>query len=155
MQPNFCDCGVFVLAFVEAFMRDPEAASEAIRVRPARSRRPNHAETGQPPQRSQLSWWDASLADLRETFRDRTILLSEEWKKERAAKEGAKVVSAEDKSSSESVKAKPNGKARPSPEVVPDSEEDEIEISAVHIPPKPASRGGKKGNATKAARLRG
>ena len=87
MQPNFCDCGVFVLAFVEAFMRDPEAASEAIRVRPARSRRTNHAETGQYPQRSQLSWWDASLADLRETFRDRTILLSEEWKRERAAKE--------------------------------------------------------------------
>ncbi|RPD77389.1 hypothetical protein L226DRAFT_321252 [Lentinus tigrinus ALCF2SS1-7] len=135
MQPNFCDCGVFVLAFVEAFMRNPEASSEAIR-------------------RTELSWWDDSQTDLRETFRDRTILLSEEWKKERAAKEGAKEDNIED-NTEEGGKARPNGKARPSPEIVPDSEEDEIEISAVHIPPKPVSRGGKKGSANVAARLRG
>ncbi|RPD62835.1 hypothetical protein L227DRAFT_437947 [Lentinus tigrinus ALCF2SS1-6] len=154
MQPNFCDCGVFVLAFVEAFMRNPEASSEAIRVRPSRSRRTARAETSQPPQRTELSWWDDSQTDLRETFRDRTILLSEEWKKERAAKEGAKEDNIEE-NTEEGGKARPNGKARPSPEIVPDSEEDEIEISAVHIPPKPVSRGGKKGSANVAARLRG
>ena len=33
MQNNFCDCGLYVLAFVEAFMQDPIASSEAIRVR--------------------------------------------------------------------------------------------------------------------------
>ncbi len=152
MQPNFCDCGVYVLAFVEAFMRDPIAASEAIRVRLPTSRRKFSAETTETPQRNQLSWWDSSLTDLRETFRDRTIQLSEEWKKERALKEGAKAVDTEDKGAE---KTKASGKARPSPEVVPDSEDDEIEISAVHIPAKPPSRGGKKGNNFKVERLRG
>ncbi|KAH9890080.1 hypothetical protein C8Q73DRAFT_653171 [Cubamyces lactineus] len=41
MQKNFCDCGLFVLAFVEAFMKDPVKSVERIRVRaPPSSRSP-------------------------------------------------------------------------------------------------------------------
>ena len=32
-QPNYCDCGVYLLHFVEQFMSDPETFSQQILVR--------------------------------------------------------------------------------------------------------------------------
>ncbi|KAI0357362.1 hypothetical protein OH77DRAFT_1422202 [Trametes cingulata] len=128
MQKNFCDCGLFVLAFVEAFMKDPIHSMERIRL-------------------SQADWYTGSIENLREVFREKTIALSEAWKKERAEKEGVKDSGASDK-----------GKAKaPEAEVIEDSD-DEIIVGDIIPAPAPAkggNKGGKKGGNTKATRLRG
>ncbi|KAI0770157.1 hypothetical protein C8Q74DRAFT_1273751 [Fomes fomentarius] len=129
MQNNFCDCGLYVLAFVEAFMRDPIVSSEAIR-------------------RSSMDWYTNTTLDLREAWRKRTLELCEQWKKERAAKEGAK-----DEPSGSKEKDTESAKAKPIPEVIEDSGDD-LEISEVVPPSKTSNRGGKKGAVGKANRLR-
>ncbi|KAI1794794.1 hypothetical protein LXA43DRAFT_939951 [Ganoderma leucocontextum] len=147
MQTNFCDCGLFVLAFVEAFMKDPTRAGEVIR-------------------QSKAEWYLGRREDFREPFRKRTLEMSDQWKKERAAKEEVKAPAQEepkedgtsDKEKEESAKEaeeKPKSK-QPETTVIEDSDDDEVIISEVRPPPK-ASRGGKKSNTNsgKAARLRG
>ncbi|KAH9925397.1 uncharacterized protein BXZ73DRAFT_103279 [Epithele typhae] len=71
IQKNFCDCGLFVMAFVDAFMQDPEKASEAIR------------------KGTKMTWWTEHEpdGDLREVFRGKTLELSDAWC---TAKEAAK-----------------------------------------------------------------
>ncbi|PIL22925.1 hypothetical protein GSI_15621 [Ganoderma sinense ZZ0214-1] len=156
MQTNFCDCGLFVLAFVEAFMKDPTRAGDMIR-------------------QSQAEWYTGRRENFRGPFRDRTLVLSEEWKKERAAKEDAKAGVQEgqkdkdkdkdeaagdkdkDKDKEEGAKEaeeKPKPK-QPEATVVEDSDDDdEVIISEIRLPSK-ASRGGKKGNSSgRAARIR-
>ena len=79
------------------------------------------------------------MENLRETFREKTILLSEAWKKERAEKEGTKEGSAGEKA------------AAPEPEVIEDSDDD---IIVGEIIPAPQAKGGKKSTTGRAARLR-
>ncbi|OJT12819.1 Ubiquitin-like-specific protease 2 [Trametes pubescens] len=126
MQKNFCDCGLFVLAFVEAFMKDPVHSVERI-------------------QHNQIDWYTGSMENLREGFRERTIALSETWKKERAEKEGQKDEGASDK-------AKANA---PAVEVIVDSDDDEIVVGEVIPAPKGANKRGKKAAENRAVRLRG
>ena len=90
-----------------------------------------------------MDWYNNPTSDLREVFRERTIQLCEEWKKQKAAKETAK----EERSTSKDKDTKPV------PETIEDSD-DEIEVSEV----KPASKASTRGAAKttgKAARLRG
>ncbi|KAI0366641.1 hypothetical protein BV20DRAFT_1094668 [Pilatotrama ljubarskyi] len=128
MQKNFCDCGLFVLAFVEAFMKDPIHSMERIRL-------------------SQADWYTGPMDNLREVFREKTIALSEAWKRERAEKEDVREGAASDK-----------GKTKaPEAEVIEDSDDDIIvgDIIPAPAPAKGGNRGGKKGGNTKANRIRG
>ncbi len=97
-----------------------------------------------------MDWYTNTTLDLREAWRNRTLELCEQWKKERAAKEGAK-----DEPSGPKEKETESAKAKPIPEVIEDSGDD-LEISEVHRPPssKTSNRGGKKGAVGKANRLR-
>ncbi len=85
------------------------------------------------------------MENLREGFRERTIALSETWKKERAEKEGQKDEGASDK-------AKANA---PAVEVIVDSDDDEIVVGEVIPAPKGANKRGKKAAENRAVRLRG
>ncbi|KAI0820439.1 hypothetical protein BC628DRAFT_1397444 [Trametes gibbosa] len=126
MQKNFCDCGLFVLAFAAAFMKDPDHSVACI-------------------QNSQIDWYDGTMENLRETFRNHTIELSEAWRKERAEKEGAKEDVPSDKAKAKAVEVG-----------VIDESDDEIVVGdIIPAPPKGGNKGGKKGNTGKAARLRG
>ncbi|KAI8978855.1 hypothetical protein BD414DRAFT_120430 [Trametes punicea] len=122
MQKNSCDCGLFVLAFVEAFMKDPGRSIERI-------------------QNNQDDWYTGSMANLRQEFREKTLALSEAWKKERVIREGAK---------EESINEKANA---PEPEVIEDSD-DEIIVGEIIPASKTPNKGGKKRATGKAARLR-
>ncbi|CDO70841.1 hypothetical protein BN946_scf184801.g34 [Trametes cinnabarina] len=122
MQQNFCDCGLFVLAFVEAFMKDPLKSMECI-------------------QAGTSDWYTGSVDNLREVFREKTIALSEAWKKERAEKEGPKQETASDK-------PKP-----PEAELIDDSD-DEIVVGEIIPASKPPPKSGKKPATGKAMRVR-
>ena len=172
MQTNFCDCGLFVLAFVDAFMKDPTRAGEVIRV----CGLPIHVVSARVlsllsprTQQGKAEWYMGRRENFREPFRTRTLQLSDEWKKERAAREEAKTGAQEeppkdenaaDKENEESAKEveeKPKPK-QPEATVVDDSSDDDVIISEVRPPPK-ANRGAKKSNTNsttgRAARLRG
>lgn len=85
------------------------------------------------------------MENLREAFREKTLALSETWKKERAEKEGPK-----DEGASDKTKAKAKA---PVAEVIVDSD-DEIVVGEVIPAPKGAKRGRKVAD-NKAIRIRG
>ena len=86
------------------------------------------------------------MENLREAFREKTLALSETWKKERAEKEGPK-----DEGTSDKAKAKAKA---PVAEVIADSDDDEIVVGEVIPAPKGAKRG-KKVDDNRAIRIRG
>ncbi|CCM02457.1 uncharacterized protein FIBRA_04556 [Fibroporia radiculosa] len=80
-QPNYCDCGVYVLHFVRQFLRAPDTYSNIIlsltsKNYPARDRKTH--------------WKDSSVKGLREDIRGRILQLSETWKSDRGTKVGEK-----------------------------------------------------------------
>ncbi|KNZ80894.1 Ubiquitin-like-specific protease 2 [Termitomyces sp. J132] len=75
VQPNFYDCGLYLLHFAETFMSDPDHYSRIIRVR-YRTRKDD--------------WKYEQTVDMRERFRADIEKLSAEWKKDRAQKEEVK-----------------------------------------------------------------
>ena len=108
-QKNFCDCGLYVTAIVDAFMQDPTGSSESIRVRRRRAC-PVYSPclTCIALQKSKKDWWGSrEPTDLRETFRKRTVELSEEWRAKRgcAAKEVAAAASKGEAGSAEGPEA--------------------------------------------------
>ena len=115
-------------------------------------------------QQGKPDWYGGRREDFREPFRKRTLDLSEEWKKGRAAKEDAKASAQEgqkdevagDKEKEEGAKEaeeKPKPK-QPEATVVEDSEDDDVVVVGEIRPAPKASRGGKKSNIGKATRLR-
>jgi len=73
-QPNYCDCGIYLLHFVKTFMKDPKTSSDIIRNRksPQKGRRVPHEH-----------WDGASVGNYREELTTRIRSMSEEWKKQR------------------------------------------------------------------------
>jgi hypothetical protein len=79
-QPNFCDCGIYLLHLAETFMSDPVHYRRMILAQ----------KTTVANENRQTAWLDHQVSDKREELRARIMKLSGEWKKERAAKEEAK-----------------------------------------------------------------
>ena len=174
-QKNFCDCGLYVTAIVDAFMQDPTGSSESIRVRRRRAC-PVYSPclTCIALQKSKKDWWGSrEPTDLRETFRKRTVELSEEWRAKRgcAAKEVTAAASKGEAGSAEGPEAEAGkGKGKEDAKdkevmVVFDESDDEpiIMDDISHVRPKPQPRPknkGKKGEGGgstigKAMRVRG
>ena len=118
-------------------------------------------------QENKADWYVGRKEDFREPFKNRTLALSEAWKKERAAKEGAKTDAPEGAKGDgtddreENVKEKDEKAKDKQTEAIPIEEsDDEIVISDVRPAPK-AAQGGRKASGVKAVnsgraeRLRG
>jgi Ulp1 family protease len=74
-QPNYCDCGIYLLHFAKTFMKDPRLSSDIIRNRssPQKGRRVPHEH-----------WDGASVGKYRDELKDRIESMSKEWKKQRS-----------------------------------------------------------------------
>ncbi|EGO24014.1 hypothetical protein SERLADRAFT_470630 [Serpula lacrymans var. lacrymans S7.9] len=129
MQPNYCDCGVYLLHFAMTFMKDPE--------RHCRNVREKKSSSGV---ERKVVWEESDVGSFRENLASRIQELSKVWKAGRAAKEEGKNKGSEHrKPSADQDKA-----------VSSDSEVDIVEdISAPEVvaPPKPKQK--------PAARMRG
>ncbi|KAJ7758160.1 hypothetical protein DFH07DRAFT_456883 [Mycena maculata] len=79
-QPNFCDCGIYLLHLAQTFISDPERYCELITTKRGNT---NSLER-------QAQWNNDGTKILRETLSQRIAELSIEWKKNRAAKEELK-----------------------------------------------------------------
>ncbi|PCH39744.1 hypothetical protein WOLCODRAFT_136474 [Wolfiporia cocos MD-104 SS10] len=77
-QPNYCDCGVYVLHFVRTFLRSPETYQQLI-----------VSQKGKDYDREQRrhDWKDDEVEGLRQELTERIQELSQDWKRERASKE--------------------------------------------------------------------
>ncbi|KAH0586387.1 hypothetical protein H2248_007625 [Termitomyces sp. 'cryptogamus'] len=118
VQPNFYDCGLYLLHFAETFMSDPDHYSRIIRTR---GKGPIESRTRKD------DWKYEQTVDMRERFRADIEKLSAEWKKDRAQKE--------------EVKRKEAAEGGPSIQTI-ESSDDEIDI--VETTPAPASGKAKK-----------
>ncbi|TFK52192.1 hypothetical protein OE88DRAFT_1369332 [Heliocybe sulcata] len=76
LQPNYCDCGLYLLHFAKTFMKDPDRAARLIRSK----------KKGTDLER-RTDWEAKDIGDFRDELSARIHSLSDEWKKERAAKE--------------------------------------------------------------------
>ncbi|KAF8630950.1 hypothetical protein AX17_005306 [Amanita inopinata Kibby_2008] len=72
-QPNYCDCGVYLLHFAQTFMTDPNkyftTLIETKKTTPSSDRR--------------LAWQDHKIADMRQQLVEHIKELSGDWKKSR------------------------------------------------------------------------
>ncbi|PWN54072.1 cysteine proteinase, partial [Violaceomyces palustris] len=82
IQPNHCDCGIYLLHFFDRFFSDPEAFTKLAWVSKVGRRRAEKSDSSQ---------WNPELVPTRRQEWRTTILeLSEEWKVKRAAEEQEK-----------------------------------------------------------------
>ncbi|KIM89078.1 hypothetical protein PILCRDRAFT_84870 [Piloderma croceum F 1598] len=79
VQPNFCDCGLYLLHFAKTFVKRPEHHCKVIL---SRSKK-NLIER-------QVEWDDVDARAFRENFKFRAEELSQVWKREHAAKQAQK-----------------------------------------------------------------
>lgn len=74
-QPNYCDCGIYLLHFAKTFMKDPQFSSNIIRNR----------SSSQKGRRGPHEHWDgASVGSYRDELAARIHSMSEEWKRQRS-----------------------------------------------------------------------
>ncbi|KAF7365017.1 hypothetical protein MVEN_00372800 [Mycena venus] len=124
-QPNFCDCGIYLLHLAQTFISDPEHYFNLI-TKKRKGRTPNSLDR-------QLQWKDDQTKTLRQSLADRITELSEEWKKNRAAQK--------------ELKKKEDS--------VPESSDDEVDIVETTPAPPPRQNRQKKTPKTgRALRLR-
>ncbi|KZT28340.1 cysteine proteinase [Neolentinus lepideus HHB14362 ss-1] len=76
LQPNYCDCGLYLLHFAKTFMKDPDRASRLIRSK----------KKGTDLER-RTDWEAQNVGEFRDELSARILSLSEDWKRERAARE--------------------------------------------------------------------
>lgn len=170
-QPNYCDCGVYLIHFVQAFMKDPVRQSEGILVRTRRpSRRSvphgvwqNKKVKNYPLHERQRDWDADAVESLRERLLGRFVELSDKWKEQKTREQDKEGTKGKDKevqqSTGEAASAAPSAMLVPT--VVVDSD-DEIEMVVSNVKSKSTARKapqkGKTPSAakgeTKAARLR-
>jgi hypothetical protein len=79
-QPNFCDCGLYLIHFVKTFFSDPNHYTALIK-RATRAKVP-HAERAR-------EWQADSVAHMREMLAERIDGMSASWRTEREAKRQA------------------------------------------------------------------
>ncbi|KDR82684.1 hypothetical protein GALMADRAFT_238172 [Galerina marginata CBS 339.88] len=89
VQPNFCDCGVYLLHFAQTFMTDPKKYYQSIL---AQKKATGNKER-------QEAWHDHKVADMRENLANRVQDLSTEWKKNRVTNVDTKAGEGSDGSS--------------------------------------------------------
>ncbi|KAJ7796193.1 hypothetical protein B0H14DRAFT_2916326 [Mycena olivaceomarginata] len=77
-QPNFCDCGIYLLHLAQTFMSDPDHYYKLINKR--------KGSTSSSSER-QIEWRDDRTKLLRQSLTERIEELSLEWQKDRAEKE--------------------------------------------------------------------
>ncbi|KAF8073873.1 hypothetical protein FPV67DRAFT_772567 [Lyophyllum atratum] len=80
VQPNFCDCGLYLLHFAETFMSDPLRYCQIIKGR----------SKGTTNTTRQDDWKGEMTGDMRERLGRDIERLAVDWKKDRAAREEAK-----------------------------------------------------------------
>ncbi|KAI0926679.1 hypothetical protein AcV5_007405 [Taiwanofungus camphoratus] len=124
-QPNYCDCGVYVLHFVRTFLKDPLRYSELILTTKAK---------GYPAEQRKVDWEGTVVDDLRNELTERITLLADAWKQDRLAKEELRKKEATERPTEEN-KA---DTTTPSASVV-DASDDEIIIADVEMVSKPPS----------------
>jgi hypothetical protein len=97
VQPNFSDCGIYVLHFVQTLMEDPEHYCKVIMVSSNDSivTKMLFTHTPQMKDRSPLSerqvdWKHATVSTIRDQLRGQILRLSDEWHEMRAAQEEKK-----------------------------------------------------------------
>lgn len=79
IQPNFCDCGIYLLHFVQTLMKDPERFNRIM------------LTTRKLLSSERKSVWDEpAINALRSNLAARIMALSDDWKAERAKKEEEK-----------------------------------------------------------------
>ncbi|KAF4617751.1 hypothetical protein D9613_006040 [Agrocybe pediades] len=80
VQPNFCDCGVYLLHFARIFMNEPLKYCQSILSQ--KSKPPPNKE-------KQEVWQDHQVAEMREEIANRIRALSKTWKEGRVIKKDA------------------------------------------------------------------
>ncbi|EJC97929.1 uncharacterized protein FOMMEDRAFT_171324 [Fomitiporia mediterranea MF3/22] len=129
VQPNFCDCGLYLLHFAQTFMTDPKKYKEVIFA--------SKKMTGK--ERNEL-WHNDRVATMRERMKDRILTESETWKKLKAEKE-LKQKSLENKDKdvvSNGDNTNITGQASANQT---EQSDDEIEVSEVrHVGPSPSPK---------------
>jgi Ulp1 protease family, C-terminal catalytic domain len=93
-QPNFCDCGIYLLHFARTFMKDPKLSSDIIRVCVANCTMWDLAQLTPSTQRSSPPkgrrgpphehWDGASVGRYRDELAARINSMSAEWKRQRS-----------------------------------------------------------------------
>ncbi|TCD69028.1 hypothetical protein EIP91_009091 [Steccherinum ochraceum] len=126
-QPNYCDCGIYVLHFVKMFMGDP---LKFMRIAQTRTSGKYSAVD------RNADWDSAAIAGLRDSLTQRTLELSGEWRKlkEEEMKAAAELAAA-------------NGETSEPASVVVDDGDSDVEIIGMGtrppIAPTPKGRGPK------------
>ncbi|KAF7314463.1 ULP-PROTEASE domain-containing protein [Mycena kentingensis (nom. inval.)] len=95
-QPNFCDCGLYLLHFAKTFASAPEKFSELIITKKAGNK-------AYPATQRAADWNAAATGTLRDELKARIEDLSVEWKKEKALREQEKKISESESSDSDVV----------------------------------------------------
>ncbi|KZT64608.1 hypothetical protein DAEQUDRAFT_732383 [Daedalea quercina L-15889] len=80
-QPNYCDCGVYVLHFVRVFMENPESYIQLILSQKGK----NYGVEAR-----KADWKGYEVENLRRELQARILSLSETWKADRLSKEEAR-----------------------------------------------------------------
>ncbi|KAJ7095714.1 hypothetical protein B0H15DRAFT_1019804 [Mycena belliarum] len=131
-QPNFCDCGIYLLHLAQTFISDPLRYYTLITTKRGNT---NSSER-------QADWNDERTKNLREDLTRSIQQLSIEWKKDRAVKDELK---------KEELKKKEDQKEA----VIPESSDDEVDIvdTTPNTPTTPAPR--RKVKVGRVSRMRG
>ncbi|GJE88369.1 hypothetical protein PsYK624_044520 [Phanerochaete sordida] len=117
-QPNFCDCGVYLIHFVRAFMKEPQKATEIIL-----NKKPKDYSSKEREQD-----WDAeAVMNYRNELLATAESLSDLWKQEKAVREEQKRKEAE---------AAPSGATS---EAAAEESDDEIIVGEIITKPKPVN----------------
>ncbi|KAF5369360.1 hypothetical protein D9758_002595 [Tetrapyrgos nigripes] len=116
VQPNYSDCGIYLLHFAQTFVSNPDYYCN---VKPPRSSEDRKHD-----------WAHEGLLDFREKMRNKILELSEEWKRDRAAQDEAK-------------KQQVEKGGQPAAELIEDSDSDDAVI--IEDPPDAGKTSTKKG----------
>lgn len=76
VQPNYCDCGLYILHFSKTFMSDPIYFCQTVMIKD----RPSMDER-------QHDWKADSISQMRQDMKNQILMFSEDWRQQRAARE--------------------------------------------------------------------
>ncbi|KAH9925567.1 uncharacterized protein B0H18DRAFT_1119406 [Fomitopsis serialis] len=122
-QPNYCDCGVYVLHFMRVFMENPEFYTNLILSQKSR---------GYGPDQRKADWKGDEVKTLRKELRERIVSMSDVWKADRQAREEAR--------KKEASSASDTASGGPEPDVIDESDV-EVVIEDTATSSKPGRRG--------------
>ena len=118
-------------------MQNPEVYSDRLRVRVNISHLYPMSHLPHQNKSQKEAWYTEDIPDLREPFRERTLALSEEWRKERAAREKAKE-DQPDVTDDKQPEKVDKGKGKSIEAHVIDDLDDVVEVSDINLSGKPS-----------------